>query len=621
MPSFDDYKKLCGEFFTQKKVEKPAVFASSLLTSAKTEDDKINLVTAMEYWHYDFVKQHNVIIALEKKRDLIKKIEKLADFFRITDQDIQNLVDYQTIIKAKIDTMREKPNYNKDVYQKLRVLSDCCLMLIALYRMKPQSFENSKSISTWIKDDDVFRLCKQALYQPLSAISLKEVQHVIKKSTKEVLKKKKIKVSIAESEVMLSDAQTRNQMLRNALNELLTVAKENSWKHRFLFKKQLRIFKLRGAKGVEIETDFAFEKSCTRERFFVQKHDSKGACVSLGSTYFNSTYNAGKTKSLLLDANYGCFSESDNDTGATSDGYGHLPNADANKQIQLTAFWTAKQAFRRVHSYQDPQALFKDFPSILANVGNDVRNIGIKVEDFSGASCVVTKIFKSPGNSIIFCGAVGDSLALVWTGKELMQLNSPRNYPRMMSQFTPRSVTEKLSDEQIDRRLVEVPPSSIILRMTDGVWQMLPYERVIVCKADSKTIEYIEYRLDLKKLTELFLRFSVENPEATADDYHQWLQGNVVDEVNQRKKFLLDLQVQMKVVASQFKKEDSLQKIVNTGGGNNDELKNRLRLALAYLDLDNNLEEVSLEHFMVKLENIQIGDDTALAVQNVSRKP
>lgn len=84
MPSFDDYKKLCGEFFTQKKVEKPAVFASSLLTSAKTEDDKINLVTAMEYWHYDFVKQHNVIIALEKKRDLIKKIEKLADFFRIT---------------------------------------------------------------------------------------------------------------------------------------------------------------------------------------------------------------------------------------------------------------------------------------------------------------------------------------------------------------------------------------------------------------------------------------------------------------------------------------------------------------------------------------------------------
>ncbi len=617
MPTFDLYKQQLATFFSHAKGD-VKILARDILNSIKTYDDKINFVNAMEYWHYEIKNQQKSIERLKHQLELLKKVKDLPDLSKFTDDHVELIVELQKIVSAK---MKAIINRQDKRYLELKILNDLCLILMALYKKNNNSQHQKKSdlVSLYLTEKDVYEACKIAISNPeiLKKTSIKDVNKSIQQTIDDLLEKKKIIQLIDLQFAALELNQKGHHKLTEELNKILEVEKNNSWKHKLLYDKQLKIFKIGGSEGLEIEADFSQSANLTPERFHSEYNESSATSLLMGSTFFGHSYPAGKSKSLCLDASYAA-----QDISVISDGLGHFKDLQDNRRVHWAAFWTAKQTFRRAYEFKDPQQLFDHFKTLLEKVGDDIRNLGVRAEEIGTSTCVITRAFKSAQNeAVVMCGSVGDGLAFAWDGKCIHQLCIPRHYARGM-QFNPLSITDKdkLTLSTIDRTLLKFKSTSLIFTMTDGVWQMLPHRRSELLQNDEVKMSYYEYRLDVDELTRLFAQFQRIHPTATVNDYRIWLQQLVQENLQRKKSNFINLakSISELLTSSQMPISNSLQVLFETIKDNKESLQNMCLLALFDLDiLIKDLSTITISEFNDKIQRFQIGDDTALSVQQV----
>ncbi len=612
MPTFENYKQQLATFFSKAKGD-TKLFAKDILNSLKTHDDKISFVNAMEYWHYEIRNQQNKIDQLRQQLQLFQQIKDLPDLTKFTHKHVESIVEIQIIVSSKIKTFINRQDKR---YAELKILSDLCLIIITLCKKSGNHTQLNLSdlVSNQITEKDVEKHCNITLFniESLQKVKLKDVYKTFKNTVGDLLEKKKIS-QLAEAQITERELNRNgHRRLTEELNNILSIEKNNSWKHKLLYDKQLDLLKLGGSKGLEIETDFSPQANFTTERFRHEYHEPIAACLTMGNTFFGHSYTPGKSKSLCLDASY-----ITQDISVISDGLGHFSSPLDNQKVHWAAFWTAKQAFRRTYEFKDPQQLFDHFKTLLEKVSDDIRNLGVRAEDFGTASCVITKTFKSAQNeAVVMCGSVGDGMAFAWDGKTIHQLCVPRHYVRGI-EINPLSVTDKLTLSTIDRSLLKLKSTSVIFTMTDGIWQMLPHRRSPLLQNEEVKMSYYEYRLDIDELTRLFVTFQSNNSAATVNDYRVWLQRLVQDNLEKKRVNLIGLQ-KIFNAAGQLPINSSIQTYLDSIKENKESIKNMCLMALSDLDyIIDDFNKIAIGEFNNKIQHYQIGDDTALSVQQI----
>jgi tetratricopeptide (TPR) repeat protein len=387
------------------------------------------------------------------------------------------------------------------------------------------------------------------------------------------------------------------------------------WKGQWLYQRDLPVWKFGGNKGNTVSGNFHLNQQLSLDRFVI--YTFPNCFAMLGSSYFSTDKPQSIEKTLCLDTNFQV-----GDCGATSDGYGHFASLELNKVVHMTAYRTVKLATRYCQLYSEPALLYENIPVLFPCIGSAIKQSFLHPEEAGTASVVITKVFPDPdrdGNKIIVAAGVGDGMVLAYTPSSgsLVTLIKPRQYNRGF-QFTPISVTEKYTPSVIQRCIVSVPKDTIILRMTDGAWELLPLkDRVKEMDSDFKR-HYYESEVDTKVLSPQLLQFKQEHTEITVSEYGEFLRHLMT-------KTLLERKEKIWAYTQELPKFISTYKTVNTGTVSqfvdwlsvyDTQFFSLWQQCLEYLHYDwNAIKDFDTEEFLKSLEKANIGDDVTLYVE------
>ena len=426
--------------------------------------------------------------------------------------------------------------------------------------------------------------------------------------------------------------ETKNAMLQERYKEFLSEWKKylkltpnHRWRQRWLYNREWALQNYGGKKGFLIHSFFHLSHAFqTAARFSVVDDQVFIPPVSgiLGSTYFGSAKPLDEETTLCMDANYQCGT-----AGATADGYGHFPDIALNRHVHQAAYRTVKLAVRYANFYTSAEALYHDLPPLMTYIGHAVKYSFMHPEAAGTASCVLTKYFQGPHSDtmVIVAAGVGDGMVIAWdpNKSEVETLIKPRQYDRG-GQFTPISITEPHKGGMLQRTMKTFPYGTIIIRLTDGGWQSLPYIRSDVLEDAQDKRRYLEYSIDREALAKRLQAFAMTAPRAGAREYRHYLQNLIQTSVVQQKEFLGD---QSKVIIprklEEFKSSISFSSTPQT-------LNMFLEWAekqdpafhndfVAFIDLLNlsldSLRPMRLTDFKLNELPIMVGDDIAINVE------
>lgn len=280
----------------------------------------------------------------------------------------------------------------------------------------------------------------------------------------------------------------------------------------------------------------------------VEDNDKKTMTASGYSAFVTHTTLADRKTPYVLDAEFQLGS-----AGATTDGLGELPDEAGNMQIARAAYFAAKYLTNYSHQYSTPDALYKALPLLIQQTGEVTRQ---KCAGSDAASAIVfTHAYYYHHNKIkVVAAGVGDCMALIWRPQQqkIIPLLTARQFHNGF-QFNPVSITDMiLPEEAVQITQVQINEEDVIIRMTDGIWELLPYYF-------KSTNNYLEYFPDTAKLNALFSEFymhfvETENRAPTADDYQNFLAAHIQTQAKARYELLQGENGLVRVLSNELEK-------------------------------------------------------------------
>lgn len=603
-----EHRNLLSTFINGKSTLSENALASQLVSKATTPLTKMILLEAIEFMPVILADQQKNI---EKLANNIALAENLSDTNRKSKTDLLPLL-------AKIDFFLQKQleNCRNDgIRQQIQQAKAAVLILRDAYLEQQKQGKNWNK-KLFLKNIPLQKITDTKLES--KNITLKKLWFIIDMFFQTNFSLSQLRDEEKSFSNAYRDSMKRYKLLLNAFKTNLNLSSKNPWKQEFLYNSSQPIQRCGGKRGVSITSFFHLNESFQTERCIFYKTLGDEITALLGNTYFGAEKPKVLETTLCMDANY-----QRGHTGATSDGYGHFSDAEQNRNVQKTAYRTVKLAVRYADLYLHPQTLYNDLPILFNHLKQTIPQSFSHPEEAGTASCVLTKVFTTSSNPdffVVVAAGVGDGMAIAWDPSNcvLSVLINPRQYDRG-SQFTPTSITEKLEGEMLQCTLATLPKGSLILRLTDGAWQSLPYSTQKVL--DKKTNKhYLEYTLDQSIFLPQITSFAKQNSMANAEDYHRYLFGLIQKSIADKKLFLIKETETIRKKLLQFpaKKSGSMQDFLNWIEQND---KAYHLTILKFLDEINvsaeQVKNAPLTDFEKQLDKINLGDDIVLHVERV----
>jgi len=319
-------------------------------------------------------------------------------------------------------------------------------------------------------------------------------------------------------------------------------------------------------------------------------------------------------KCLCLDANY-----QQGKTGASADGYGYY-DPEMNKKIYQTAYRASKVAVRYAKLYDSAQDMFLELPQLFQHIKEAIVYGSLNPQEVSESSCFLTRVFPSKnGKSTVVIAGVGDGMVVSWEpgDKKLTTILKPRCYNQgAKSQFTPVSITHKLSGDMLQMDMVDLEEGSVLIRMTDGAWRMLPHSSCKKILEGDK--QYMEYTLDSQILQQGLIQFLSQKPNAGAVEYRQWFQDYIERSVQTHKLLLLSQHSTIKEKRRAFCEENENHRLGEFLEWAKDDAP-FYDMLMSFLNsrdvMMDGIENIPLSTFDFELSKVTLGDDLMLHVQ------
>jgi hypothetical protein len=235
--------------------------------------------------------------------------------------------------------------------------------------------------------------------------------------------------------------------------------------------------------------------------------------------------------------------------------------------------------------------------------------------------------YYHPKKISIVAAGVGDCMAVIWRPKSqcIMPLITARQFHNGF-QYNPVSITDTtLPQGAVQTNKVEIEEDDVIIRMTDGIWELLPYQ------ADN-TGAYLESTPDIIKYNALFSEFYAgfkrnNQREPDAGDYQNFLADHVKDQAKIRYNNLYGAEGIVKTLSTELGKLNSDQKVcdcLQEWKTSNPALAEKLVQylhAAAYVTDDVNFKEFTVGELAKRLQQpIDIGDDATCSIHQVKKE-
>ncbi len=656
---FKAYRKKILDFVIgcNGKQKNPDIFFSELFLHPQNIIEKAILLEAIEYIKIKLSSIDESIEKLDKRILIIKSSIEIGKKSKPLDIKVINLIiDYQQYLREELNNCQNQISRNE-----LQQESDLCLILWTATKLQTAQGKSwdKNAKKTFIKnliEHTVYEQTNIALYDPTLAIraqlkndSLKECWQRIYRCIQNRLPLQELEVLKQEIKITSQAQKKRYEQLCQAFKNHLSIKTHQGWKKQWLYGHDMLVCRFGGKSGITVNGFFHLSQTITPERFVIDEESLPGISGLLGSTYFSADKPFSSEKTLCLDTNY-----QSGTAGATSDGYGHFMTEKENCAVQQAAYRIVKLAVRYANFYTDAETFYQDLPQLLHHIGQAVKQSFLHPEEAGTASCALTKAFiqqnekneKGEGNEnskgnkkIVVSGGVGDGMVIAWDPclNKLTVLLNPRQYDRGF-QFTPISITETLKGQMIQRNVTILPSEAFLIRMTDGAWQLLPNRSVKLFDVDANK-HYMEYTLDVNILEEKLQIFALQNPDAKARNYREFLQSIMQVALEDQKSLLLEYQHSTKQKLKQFgeeknhgnsapneKNENNKSNNVKTfsdfiawAENTDKDFHNLLLMGLQILGFTPEvLQDMPLFDFSKTLEKINIGDDITLHVESLA---
>jgi len=235
----------------------------------------------------------------------------------------------------------------------------------------------------------------------------------------------------------------------------------------------------------------------------------------------------------------------------------------------------------------------------------------------------MTRVFPlKEGRCQVVVAGVGDGMVVTWEPhvKKLTTILKPRHYHHgVLTPYTPVSITHKLSGAMLQTAMVELVPGSVLIRMTDGAWRMLPHlnsDKMI----DEDAKKPFKYRtLDCQVLEPELTQFCNQNQRAGAVEYRQWFQAYIESSVERQKFSLLSQHGAIKEKRQVFSQVNPnsrfLGEFLEWAKKDNPFYQMLLSFLNALGVMMEGIEGVPMSTLDTELSKVELGDDLALHVQ------
>ena len=622
---FRSYCKLLLDYISGEIKQSQEIFMQNFLGSAQTPLKKAVLLEAVEYVGMTLTLWDQKIEVLCQKIAISQEAKILGKHPKQWNEKLITLLEnYQKYLRELIKSCGD--NEKKQLQQE----SDSCLVLLSGIKQKlslGQSWDEKKFFNT-LNEQLVYQITQVALYDTRLNLLVHLKTLSLERLWKQIQPLLLAQLNIGALEKTKQRVEIERKKEWGCYQQLIEILQSNSsaknsqhWKQQWLYGRGFPVCRFGGKSGITIKGFFHLSESIKPERFVVNEDVFANISSSLGSTYFSNDKSLTEESTLCLDANY----QSDT-AGATADGYGHFGSEELNRNVQQAAYRTVKLAVRYAHLYTDATSFYEDMPKLFAHIGQAVKQSFLHPEEVGTASCVLTKTFpQSDGKVMIVAGGIGDSMVMVWEPKshQLNVLINPRQYNRGF-QFTPISITETLEGEKMVQRTIEMfSADALLIRMTDGAWQLLSYKCSDKLLDKGANQHYLEYTLDTPLLEKKLHQFAHQYPGAQAKEYREFLQGSMQKTLYKQKSRLLQqqqaIQVQLKIFPIRSEK-NTVEDFFIWAAKTNEDFYRLLTEFLSTINVSlESIKEISLLEFFKKMEKINIGDDITLHVEGLGR--
>lgn len=268
--------------------------------------------------------------------------------------------------------------------------------------------------------------------------------------------------------------------------------------------------------------------------------------------------------SHILDASYCAYTlDADGEVNgavvAVADGCGgHFGNAQQDLMIAKTAYVASRHAVRLMAAYDTPESLIRDTSILIDSIRNEIarkyyRNPdGVAVYQ-EGTTLACGRGFKVDTGYRFVGLAIGDSMIGAWhPEKKIWQTLAPGRVKIFRQGQTATAIFPTAYHlEEIHPIDVMLAPGTVLIPLTDGVYDYLPCKRVRKVYADGS--DYQETVLNDKAMQKLLTDKDALLPQDVITKIAEY----VVEKIDmQRKEALIKAKIAEKTLASLVKNQE-----------------------------------------------------------------
>jgi hypothetical protein len=237
--------------------------------------------------------------------------------------------------------------------------------------------------------------------------------------------------------------------------------------------------------------------------------------VLMGSTFFNSKLEEKKSEKVttqtshIMDAVYGAYSIYKQNRPqlaiAIADGCGgHMGDQRQDRVISRVAYFAAKSAVRLMLTFDDADLLLKNKQQLFEKISKEISH---KLDGYyEGTTLIAVKTFTDAKGIRLIAFGVGDCLLVSWNpGQQILKTLLPAQQSMLGQMASPAMLPTGYKPEEIQAVDTIVSPGTILLPMSDGLFEDLPcQERIITSTSNAKVFR--EIHLDSDKLIPLLAK-------------------------------------------------------------------------------------------------------------------